>query len=121
VGSLPGSELLDREALRDPALAAEFRARWEQAGAAVVASASGVANPTSGDVSGPVVRVRDIHGGASGLPPCELVADAAGEVGRVEAEVVRRAVGKPVRVPYRRSGDVVSLWRPSRRLRSGSR
>lgn len=59
------AELLDREALRDPAFAAEFRARWERTDAAVLAGANGVANSISGDVSGPVVQARDIHGGVS--------------------------------------------------------
>ncbi|MFV2022850.1 hypothetical protein [Micromonospora sp. LOL_023] len=59
------AELLDREALRDPAFAAEFRARWEQTHAAVVRSANSVTNSISGDVSGPAVQARDIHGGIS--------------------------------------------------------
>ncbi|WP_326555110.1 hypothetical protein [Micromonospora sp. NBC_01813] len=59
------AELLEGEALRDPAFAAEFRARWEQTALAVTAEAGGVANSISGDVSGPVVQARDVHGGIS--------------------------------------------------------
>lgn len=61
----PLAVLLDREARRDPAFGAEFQARWEQAGAAVAAGPDGVANSISGDVSGPVVQARDVHGGIS--------------------------------------------------------
>ncbi|MEV0326950.1 hypothetical protein AB0H63_10950 [Micromonospora echinospora] len=59
------AELLHREALRDPAFGAEFHTRWEQADKAVAASLGGVANSISGDVSGPVVQARDVHGGIS--------------------------------------------------------
>ncbi|MEU8265010.1 hypothetical protein AB0C02_30915 [Micromonospora sp. NPDC048999] len=58
-------ELLDREARRDPAFGAELRARWERTEAAVAAGPGGVANSISGDVSGPVVQARDVHGGIS--------------------------------------------------------
>ncbi|MBC9005203.1 MULTISPECIES: hypothetical protein [Micromonospora] len=57
------AELLHRETLRDPAFGAEFHTRWEQASKAVAASLGGVANSISGDVSGPVVQARDVHGG----------------------------------------------------------
>ncbi|MFI7517848.1 hypothetical protein ACIBVK_30635 [Micromonospora echinofusca] len=59
------AELLDREALRDPAFGAEFQARWERTNAAVAAGPDSVANSISGDVSGPVVQARDVHGGIS--------------------------------------------------------
>ncbi|WP_405115343.1 hypothetical protein OG559_12490 [Micromonospora sp. NBC_01405] len=59
------AQLLDREVRRDPAFGAEFQARWEQANAAVAAGPDSVANSISGDVSGPVVQARDIHGGIS--------------------------------------------------------
>ncbi|BCL16053.1 hypothetical protein [Micromonospora sagamiensis] len=59
------TEVLDREALRDPAFRTEFQARWERADAAVAAGPGSVANSVSGDVSGPVVQARDVHGGIS--------------------------------------------------------
>ncbi|SCL34499.1 hypothetical protein GA0074692_3847 [Micromonospora pallida] len=59
------AELLDREAQRDPAFGAELRARWERTDAAVTAGPGRVANSVSGDVGGPVVQPRDIHGGIS--------------------------------------------------------
>ncbi|MGC4808787.1 hypothetical protein [Micromonospora sp. DT233] len=59
------AEVLDHEALRDPAFGAEFRARWERTDAVVTADTGGVANSISGDVSGPVVQAREIHGGIS--------------------------------------------------------
>ncbi|MCX4474014.1 hypothetical protein OOK41_27530 [Micromonospora sp. NBC_01655] len=61
----PLAELLDREAQRDPAFGAEFQARWKRTDAAVAAGPGGVANSISGDVSGPVVQARDVHGGIS--------------------------------------------------------
>lgn len=61
----PLAVLLDREARRDPAFGAEFQARWERTNAAVAAGPDGVANSISGDVRGPVVQARDIHGGVS--------------------------------------------------------
>ncbi|MEU1607163.1 hypothetical protein [Micromonospora matsumotoense] len=57
--------VLAEEVSRDPGFAAEFRNRWAKAEAALVASTDGVANSVSGDVSGPVVQARDIHGGIS--------------------------------------------------------
>lgn len=57
--------LLDREAPRDPAFGAELQARWERTDAVVTAGPDGMANSISGDVSGPVVQARDIHGGVS--------------------------------------------------------
>jgi hypothetical protein len=60
----PLAVLLDREARRDPAFGAEFQARWERTNA-TVAGPDGVANSISGDVSGPVVQARDVHGGIS--------------------------------------------------------
>ncbi|WP_328341167.1 hypothetical protein [Micromonospora sp. NBC_00421] len=57
--------LLDREARRDPAFGAEFQERWKQANAAVAAGRDSVTNSISGDVSGPVVQARDVHGGIS--------------------------------------------------------
>jgi hypothetical protein len=59
------AEVLEREAARDPAFGAEFRARWAQVEAAVTATDGGVANSVSGDIHGPVVQARDIHGGIS--------------------------------------------------------
>ncbi|MFY1673436.1 hypothetical protein ACN27G_26300 [Plantactinospora sp. WMMB334] len=59
------AELLNREARRDPAFGAELRTRWEQANAAVAAGPDGVANSVSGNVGGPVVQARDIHGAIS--------------------------------------------------------
>ncbi|ASW54416.1 hypothetical protein [Plantactinospora sp. KBS50] len=59
------AEELHRETLRDPAFGAEFVARWRQANAAIEASTGGVVNSISGEVRGPVVQARDIHGGVS--------------------------------------------------------
>lgn len=59
------AELLHRETLRDAAFGAEFHVRWEQASKAVAASLGVVANSISGDVTGPVVQARDVHGGIS--------------------------------------------------------
>ncbi|MEO3777281.1 hypothetical protein ABGB16_10605 [Micromonospora sp. B11E3] len=58
-------EVLEGEALRDPAFGAELRARWTQAEATVTAGTGGVANSVSGDVHGSVVQARDVHGGIS--------------------------------------------------------
>ncbi|MGW3611086.1 hypothetical protein ACWD6N_14510 [Micromonospora sp. NPDC005163] len=57
------AELLDRESHRDVAFAAELRARWSQVEVTVAEGAGGVANSVAGDVHGPVVQARDIHGG----------------------------------------------------------
>ncbi|MFC8845693.1 MULTISPECIES: hypothetical protein [unclassified Micromonospora] len=59
------AQLLDYEARRDPAFGAEFQTRWEQANAAVAVGPDSVTNSISGNVSGPVVQARDIHGGIS--------------------------------------------------------
>lgn len=59
------ADLLDREARHDPAFDAEFRIRWERTDAAVAAGPDSVANSISGNVSGPVVQARDVHGGIS--------------------------------------------------------
>ncbi|MFF4874939.1 hypothetical protein [Micromonospora sp. NPDC000668] len=57
------AELLDRESRRDGAFEAELRARWSQVEATIAEGTGGVANSVSGDVYGPVVQARDIHGG----------------------------------------------------------
>ncbi|RQX00056.1 hypothetical protein [Micromonospora inaquosa] len=57
------AELLDSESRRDVAFGAELRARWSQIEATVAEGAGGVANSISGDVHGPVVQARDVHGG----------------------------------------------------------
>ncbi|MEV6370168.1 hypothetical protein AB0L86_25105 [Micromonospora musae] len=57
--------LLERETLRDPAFDAEFRARFAQVEAIVAANPGDVTNTVSGDVSGPLVQARDVHGGIS--------------------------------------------------------
>ncbi|WP_422756280.1 hypothetical protein [Micromonospora sp. WMMD708] len=53
------------EAQRDPGFAAEFHDRWARVEATLAAGTGGVVNSVSGDVSGPVVQARDIHGGIS--------------------------------------------------------
>ncbi|MFC4019159.1 hypothetical protein ACFOW4_14575 [Micromonospora sp. GCM10011542] len=57
------AELLDRESRRDAAFDAQLRARWSRVEAIVAEGAGGVANSVSGDVHGPVVQARDVHGG----------------------------------------------------------
>ncbi|MCL7456250.1 hypothetical protein M8I35_03515 [Micromonospora sp. MSM11] len=57
--------LLEQEAERDPAFDAEFRARYAQVRAVVANHAGNVTNTVSGDVAGPVVQARDVHGGIS--------------------------------------------------------
>ncbi|WP_433233382.1 hypothetical protein ACQP2H_15970 [Micromonospora sp. CA-248260] len=57
--------VLADEASRDPGFAAEFHNLWARVEATLAASADGVVNSVSGDVSGPVVQARDIRGGIS--------------------------------------------------------
>lgn len=59
------AEMLEREASRDPSFGAELRARLTRTGEVVRATSGDVANVVSGDVHGPVVQARDIHGGIS--------------------------------------------------------
>ncbi|MCZ7422970.1 hypothetical protein O7605_26045 [Verrucosispora sp. WMMA2121] len=55
--------LLEQEARRDAAFGAEFRARVAEVQTIVADGHADVTNTVSGDVSGPVVQARDIHGG----------------------------------------------------------
>ncbi|MEV0005388.1 hypothetical protein AB0H28_24305 [Micromonospora sp. NPDC050980] len=57
------ADLLDDESRRDPSFVAELRSRWSRADAVIAEGAGGVANSVSGDVHGPVVQARDVHGG----------------------------------------------------------
>lgn len=57
------ADVLYRESLTDQTFAEEFRARWEWARRAVVEAEGAVTNSVSGEVRGPVVQARDIHGG----------------------------------------------------------
>ncbi|MGC5053153.1 hypothetical protein ACLQ2S_17060 [Micromonospora sp. DT48] len=55
--------LLHQEARRDATFGAEFRARFAEVQAIVEDNHGDVTNTVSGDVSGPVVQARDVHGG----------------------------------------------------------
>ncbi|SCL57433.1 hypothetical protein [Micromonospora yangpuensis] len=54
--------VLERESLRDPSFGAELQARVRKIQASLTESGN-VTNTVSGDVAGPVIQARDVHGG----------------------------------------------------------